>query len=188
MPVLEKANRIIEIALENNWITEYEHAPDMSWFDLTCTRGAEVIEISWVGNQLCGPPEYSYLGQTKKLHSAAVVRRKLTETHLQAKRPITSSPTKKSKIASTLPFDIWEDESDTILKACRGATLVWQNGFTGEVEECYVPYVSGGKVFNIDTKNVFYLDESKTGRPYISFMDLNGVFRAVALEALVAVR
>lgn len=198
-----KANNFMKHAQSYDWKTTWEADEDYEWVEVTAVRGSEKIIITWMNNQLNCPPVYVLSGMKTTLHSAAVAKRTV-----EAARPDYESHHKRVKLSKarqgtpkdssntpessdyTLPFSI-EDDDSTILKAIRGNTIVWRNSMTGEYESELVPHrISDGKgvrVFNWDTKHVFYLAESPSGREYLSFMNLNGVFRAVALESLVGV-
>ena len=158
--------------------------------------------------QLNGPGTHTFHGISVGLSSALNAKRAL-----QAARPELEAFERRRKIATnkarvnnpssegsstaesplnmddehTLPFDIAQDSDGVILRAIRGNTLVWRNSMTNSLETEFVPHKTGDRVFNWDLKNVFYLAQSDSGRDYVSFMNINGVFRAVALEALVGV-
>lgn len=214
MSSVGKANSFMKIAQSCGWETKWKASDDYEWVEVTATRGGEKVVITWMSNQLNGPPEYTFNGVLTKLHSAAVAKRtvqavkpdldayKRRSKRASAKLAQAGTPTENSSGASepspldpseyTLPFDIREDPDSVILKAIRGNTLIWRNSMTGQYESEFVPHKiadgrNGAKVFNWDLENVFYLASSSTGRDYVSYMNINGVFRAVALEALIGV-
>lgn len=204
MTSVGKANKFMKLAQSYDWKTTWKADEGYEWVEVTATRGSEKIVIDWMNNQLNGPPVYVLSGMKTTLHSAAVANRTV-----QAARPDYESHHKRVKLSQarqgapkdssshapgsdyTLPFNMEEDPDSVILKAIRGNTIVWRNSMTGEYESELVPHkISDGKgvrVFNWDTERVFYLAQSNRGRDYLSYMNLNGVFRAVALDSLVGV-
>ncbi|UVK63855.1 hypothetical protein SEA_LILYPAD_51 [Gordonia phage LilyPad] len=203
---LEKANKFIKTARENGWGTSWQCDEEHTWFRVTATRGPETIVIEWQNRQLAFSPTYRLHEMQVKVHSTADAyrllnavkpdmdryvkwqsRQRATNRRLNGEAEGVSEPA--TNVEYELPFDIHEDEDSTILKAIRGSTIVWRNSISGVVEQCFVPYkTSDNKVFNWDRNNVFYLAEGETtGKAYVSFMDSNGQFRAVHLEALIGV-
>jgi hypothetical protein len=68
-----KANKFIRSAKERGWDTKYQIlSSDDAHIEVTATRGPEKVVISWVRNQLNGPPIYTLHDMTLKLHSAKV--------------------------------------------------------------------------------------------------------------------
>ena len=207
-----KANGFIAEAKRYGWKTAWRAAKDFSWVEVTATRTGEKIVIEWNNNQLTGPPQHFVHGVQANLHSAAVAKRTLAAVtpdldlyHRRSKsatRKAAVQPTPKQNSSNgsaapepsvhELPFDIHEDPDHVILNAVRGNTIVYRNTISGLTESALIPYriadgKNGVKVFNYDLQNVFYLAESSAGRAYLSFMDANGRFRAVALDTLVGV-
>ncbi|QNJ55366.1 hypothetical protein SEA_LITTLEFELLA_55 [Gordonia phage LittleFella] len=204
-----KANRFIETAMEAGWETRYKILDKGTHhIEVTATRGPEKIVISWVQNQLNGPGRYTLHDMEVGLRSAKVANATAAAPKPDMDRYATwqrrnararagngtgqagSSTVQEAEYS--LPFDIDEDEDSTILKAIRGNTIVFKNTMTGLVESCHVPWrISDGKggvrVFNRDLENVFYLAENEGGRAFLSFMDVNGQFRAVHLDRLIGV-
>lgn len=205
MSNLEKAERFIAIAEEAGWQTKWTRAADWIWIKVVATRGAEWLQIEWQNNQLSYSPMYRFHEMDRKIHSRLDAERVLQATKpdiaayqrwQRANRntaPVAAATQPESELPHDymLPFDIHEDPDSVILKAIRGNTLLWKNEFTKEVDSVWVPWrVSDGKrlrVYNADTENVFYLAGSSTGRDYVSFMDANGKFRAVHLDAIIGV-
>lgn len=208
MSSVGKANAFLKIAQENGWAATWEASEDREYVEVTATRGPEKVVVAWMSNQLNGPGTHTYHGISVGLSSALNAKRAL-----QAVKPDLEAFERRRKIAAnkvkgtnpthegsssteeapnmgdeyTLPFDISQDSDGVILRAIRGNTLVWRNSITNSLESEFVPYKAGDRVFNWDLNNVFYLAQANTGRDYVSFMNINGVFRAVALEALVGV-
>lgn len=177
-----------------------------------CTRNGEEVYIWWRDNQLLETPKYNYNGAQISLHNTATATRHLAkkpDAALAAKR---LQRKQKARTASViiadeeitelkieemqliLPFDIYESSNSEILAAIRGSTLVWANAMTGKVETEYVPYIiskgnkkSGDVYMNTDLKNVFKLVVGRNDRDYISFMNANGIFRAVYLDRILQV-
>lgn len=193
-----------KIAKEHGWTGSIEVCHDSDMATLEATRDGEWIQVVWVANQLNGPPKYTFNGQPSNLHSAAVAKRVLTgkpdvEAYMKRRRrkdaaptvpQITSSeqeePSEAGPIEITqhqLPFEINVTPDNKILKEIRGSTLIWYNSISGTAESCRVPVDK-----NRDLENVFFIAESSKGRAYVSFMDPNGVFRAVGLDAILQVR
>lgn len=211
MSSVSKANDFMRLANSSGWKPSWSASKDHEFVEVTAVRGSEKIVIEWMSNQLNCPPKYSYNGVVTGLHSAAVAKRTLqaakpdieafrrrsraAAAKLRVQTPLAPSSSTTDTVPEpvveedyySLPFDIHSDSDGTILKAIRGNTIVWRNSITGNHESEFVPYKAGDRVFNYDLKNVFYLAQANTGRDYLSFMNINGVFRAVALEALVGV-
>ena len=213
---VNKANRFIRTAKEAGWETKYAIlSAEDAVINVTAVRGPEKIVIEWAMNQLTGSPEYHLHEMQLKIHSRLDAERKLQgkpdydkyrqwqnrsrgkklDDSFDPKDPLGEGSQRSWQNAlknRVLPFDPDTDDDATILKAIRGNTLVFVNSISGTVERVLVPWrMSGGRngvrVFNYDTKNVFFLEDSVKGRTYISFMDPNGVFRAVHLDRLVGV-
>lgn len=206
MTSVGKANGFMEVCKASGWETKWKAANNYEFVEVTATRGGEKVVIAWINNQLNGPPEYFFNGVLTKLHSAAVAKRTVQAAkpdiaayQRRARRTATvagapgtapessSAPLEIDPTEYTLPFNIHEDLDSVILKAIRGNTIIWRNSMTRAIMSEYVPHKAGDKVFNWDTKNVFYLATTESGRDYVSYMNVNGVFRAVALETLVGV-
>ncbi|AOE44861.1 hypothetical protein BI084_gp49 [Gordonia phage Terapin] len=203
---LEKANKFIGTARESGWQTKWNCDEEHTWFRVTATRGPETLVIEWQNRQLAFSPSYQLHEMKVKVHSTKDAyrlvqapkpdmdryvkwqsRQRATNRRLNGEAAAMSEPAEN--VEYELPFDIHEDEDSTILKAIRGNTIVWRNSISKTVESCFVPYrTSDNKIFNWDLQNVFYLAEGETtGKSYLSFMDSNGQFRAVHLEALIGV-
>ena len=203
-----KANKFISTARENGWDTKYKIlSADDAYIEVTATRPNEKVVISWVRNQLNGPPIYSLHDMVLKLHSTKVATQTITASKPDMERYVKWQRRQRNSAANgsretnpevdvsqySLPFDVDEDPDSVILKAIRGNTIVYKNSMTGLVETAHVPWrISDGKggvrVFNHDTTNVFYLAVGETTeRAYVSFMDANGQFRAVHLDRLIGV-
>lgn len=210
-----KANRFIRVAKENGWETRYKIInADAENIMVTATRGPEKLVIEWAENLLTDSPDYQLHEMHLRIHSRLDAERKLKRAkpdyeqyHRWQKRnkpklndsydpkdPLGEGVPHHERMLSTreLPFDPDTDDDSTILKAIRGNTLVFVNSVSGNLERVHVPWrMSGGKdgvrVFNWDLENVFYLATSATDRDYVSFMDSNGIFRAVHLDRLVGV-
>ena len=202
---ISKANRLIEVAKSNGWEIKWTLVSETDEnVVVVCTRGAERLEIEWQNNQLSYSPKYSFHDMKLKLHSRKTAENKLRmvkpdidQYRRWQRRSQPSQSTSEGKGESDfseymLPFDIKEDTDATILKAIRGNTIIFKNTKTGEVESVLVPWkISGGRqgirVLNVDLENVYYLAESESGRAYLSFMDIEGRFRAVHLDRLIGV-
>lgn len=200
MTSIAKARKFISVAKANEWTGAWETDPETDYAKVTCKRKSEVIEISWINNQLVGPPKYTFAGIDSNLHCAATARRTLEgqpdlEQHMKRhKRKARAAkvaqknssegvdPLDESQWAE-LPFDIELSPDPVILKACRGSTIVWLNKLSGSLEMAYIPVDK-----NRDLINKFFVAESSSGRGYLSFVDGNGTFRAVALDAIKQVR
>ncbi len=214
---LHKANRFIRKAIANGWETKYHILSKQDEnIRVTATRGPEKIVIEWQSNQLAFSPEYHIHEVQLKIHSRLDAERKLEnlkpdmeqyqrlqrKAQLKARREaapvgplgISEQPLDGNlgNIEANLPFDIEEDSDSTILKAIRGSTILFRNSISGATESVFVPWRFKGKngevqIYNHDTENVFYLSESEEGRAWLSFMDMNGCFRAVHLDRLIGV-
>jgi len=191
-----KARKFGQEAEANGWTVTITTS-DGDRCDVRCTRGDEIIEIFWVANSLTETPKYTLAGRTTSLHNAAGATRQLS------KKPDLNKVYKKSRRATQkikveagettdgesipivrheLPFDIWESSDKDILRACRGSRVVWLNSMLGVAEVAFIP-----KQSNMDLTHTFYVAESSSGKPYMSFMDEHGRFRAVHLESILQV-
>ena len=206
---VHKANRFIRCAKQNGWEVKYVILSKKDEaIRVTATRGPEKIVIEWTNNQLAYSPEYHLHEMQLKIHSRKDAERKLEQVKpdleqyrrwqrrgrrnaaakLAAVGPNgISTEGVEEEFLVALPFDIKEDSDSTILKAIRGNTIIYKNSISGDHESVFVPFVSGGKMFNHDTENVFFLAENEQGRAWLSFMDANGCFRAVHLDRLIGV-
>lgn len=179
-----KAKSFAQKAEENGWtakVVAHKEIPDH--FDVVCHRGDEEITIWWENNSLLETPKYNFGGRSYSLHNAATAARRLSAKPdvrkvIRARR----QPRHAAIPASYVPFDIWEAPDEEIMRDVLGSHLSWRNSVSGEIETAYVP-----KSRNWNTQDVFYLSESKAGKPFLSFMDELGMFRAVHLEAIVHV-
>lgn len=202
---IQKAQDFIELLKENDWKGDFKFDEDTDYAWVRATRKAEVLEIAWSNNQLNYPPRYTLAGVESNLHHAGIARRVVTgnpDLHAFAKRvkrraraaqrqqaspgtPQQNSSSALPQVDTTqheLPFDVNTSSDKEILMAIRGSTLTWRNRMTGEPELCFVPRES-----NRDLNNVFYIAESSSGSVFVSFMDAQGTFRAVALDAILQV-
>ena len=192
-----KARKFAGQAEANGWIVTVTDAGD-DRFDVRCVRGDEIIEIFWVANSLTETPKYTLAGRTTSLHNAAGATRQLsmkpdlnkvykksrrvTPTKVQVEAGETTDGGAIPVVRHELPFDIWESSDREILRACRGSRIVWLNKTIGTAEVAHIP-----KQSNLDLKNTFFIAESSAGKPYLSFMDELGRFRAVHLENILQV-
>lgn len=201
---LNKANKFIDSAKANGWRTKWECDEEHTWFRVTAERGPETLVIEWQNGQLAYSPEYRLHEMELKVHSTKDSYRLLEAIKPDMDRYVKwqsrqraanrrlggeAAGISEGEVEYDLPFDIEKDPDSVILKAIRGNTIIWKNSISGTVESCFVPWkTSDGKTFNWDLENVFYLAEGETtGKAYLSFMDSNGQFRAVHLEALIGV-
>lgn len=205
MSTIQKANRFIKVAKESGWETKWESGENFGWVNVIATRGAESIEISWQDNTLTGSPIYKFHEMVRKIHSRLDAERTLqrtkpdVEAYQRYQRSQRANPAgngtpvaaSTSDLELGLPFDIENDPDSVILKAIRGNTILWRNSITGQMERCWVPWKvstkKGWQLYNVDLENVFFLASSSDGKDYLSFMDANGHFRAVHLEAIKSV-
>lgn len=202
MTSIDKAKSLASFAKEKGWTGEFEFDYDQDYAKLNLHRGKnEDIIIEWVNNQLNGPPTHIISGIDFRLHCAATARRvienkpdidKYTKRVRELKRAArrTANDSSESEVVFAddlvpdLPFDINAEGVDSeVLRMCRGATLIWRNRLTGLAERAYIPRES-----NRDLKNTYFIGESSTGRPYLSFKSESGVFRAVAFDQMLQVR
>jgi hypothetical protein len=94
----------------------------------------------------------------------------------------------RPKLSRPLPFDPQKDDDETILAWCIGRKVVWWNSIARDMDDAKL-YPDGrdpetGKLFNRQTK----IHASKTGRRILTFCAVNGGFRSVALDTILAVR
>lgn len=197
MSTIQKANDFVKLLTANGWTGKKEYDPEHDWVMVYAERGPEKLEIGWCDDVILGPPKYEFAGTVANLHS-----RKIAADHVKASKPDMTMyllrQKRKARAARAmpvdgqppveltkheLPFDIHNSTDREILLAIRGSKIVWKNSFTGMPEEEFIP-----RERNRDLTNVFYVAESSKGRPYVSFMTDQGVFRAVALEQILQVR
>lgn len=199
MTAIAKAERFIILLKEHGWKGGYKFDYDNDYAEISVTRDAEVLFISWVDNQWICPGKYTFAGVDSRVNRAKDAWRIITgkpDMDLFKRRQRAAARRAKANgqavVASeqvleleqpNLPFDIETDDDNTILKACRNGTIVWRNKLTGLVETAWAP-----REFNRDLQNTFYIGESSTGRPYLSFKDSEGIFRAVAFDQMLQVR
>lgn len=198
----KKAQKFIDDAAKHGWESKSEVRGNET--HVISTRGGEQIHIWWVGNALTSSPQYSYMGRTVGTHNTAGAYRRLEgkpsvikHTRKSARRQrvdptfVKLQVEEEGAVRHELPFDLDESPKSEILKCIRGNNISWFNSRTGVVETCLVPYKVSGKngvrLFNVDLKNVFYIKANNSGRRYVSFMDGNGTFRAVYLDAILQV-
>lgn len=189
-----KAKKFIAEAERHGWTSEWSYRADDKRTMVVATREGEVLSIWWYGNLLNESPVYAYAGRTVKTHNTAGAYRQLAATAVvkPARRiRINEAPNHEAFQGVPLPFHIEDTPRSAILHAIRDSTLTWRNGISGVLETAKVPYkiVSRGRVstFNTDLKYTFYIRRGKDGRRYVSFMDENGLYRAVYLDAIVSV-
>ena len=203
MSAISKANDFLDHCKAHGWTGKYVFDHDDDFAKVEVSRGGEELMIQWTHNQLMEAPHYSMGGIKSRLHDAATAKRTVAgkpdmDLYLKRQRRANraaqaapSAPENESDVAvmaddiePNLPFDINDPDADAeVLRTCRGSTLVWRNRFTGVAEMEFVPIEQ-----NRDLKNVYFIGESLNGRPYLSFMNTQGVFRAVAFDQMLQVR
>ena len=192
---LNKANRFIRHAKANGWGIKYQILSKKNEaIRVTATRASERIVIEWSNNQLSYSPEYHLHEMQLKIHSRKDAEALLErikpdygQYHRWQSRKKASGESAEEELVVSLPFSIEEDDDETILRTVRGSTLIFRNSISGETESVWVPDKAGGKMYNRDTEHVFFLADNEQGRPWLSFMDANGCFRAVHLDRLIGV-
>lgn len=207
MTAIYKATQFAQLAKEHGWKGSFVHDHDQDYAKVEVERKGEQIRIEWINNQLLEAPHYTLNGIKARLHCASVARRTLAgkpdmDLFLKRQRRANRAATRAGgttagtannssgdgeavdDLTPNLPFDINSENADAeILKACRGSTLVWRNRFTGVAEMAFIP-----KEQNMDLKNSYYIGESSTGRPFLSFRTADGIFRAVGFDQMLQVR
>lgn len=195
-----KATNFAKHAKVCGWGGTIEFDDDTEYAKVTAKRGSEVIEVEWINNQLVGPPSHTLAGVKANLHCAATAKRVMEgqpdmDLHMKrakraARKAKASEKTSSTEEASeekveqhVLPFDVWESPDHVILRALRGSTIIWRNRISGLPEMDVIPVER-----NRDLQNTFFLSESKDGKPFVSFMNNEGVFRAVHLESILQVK
>lgn len=195
MSSIQKAGDFIKLLKLHGWKGKFDKDSITDYAKIWAKREAEQLEISWINNQLTGPPKYWLADTEMNLHSAAVARRIVTgqpdmQAYLKRRRRKakvqraegdSDSPTQET-FRHELPFTP-ESSDKEILRAIRGSTIIWKNRISGLPESAFVP-----KDSNRDLNNVFYVAESSEGRPFVSFISQEGTFRAVALDSILQVR
>ena len=209
-----KAEKFAEVAQEHGWETEVTERPDLGddYWETNCNRAGEHIHIFYTNNQLTETPKYTFLGRTLSLHNTATATRKLATEPDLTKTYKRVAPKRSARLQAPmldetpleeedptvlfarrdLPFDIVESSDAEILKAVRGSTLIYWNSLAKRVEREFVPYIVGKdrnvQIFNVDLEDTFYQAETDEGKAYLSFMNINGEYRAVHLENILEVR
>lgn len=195
---MNKAEKFQKAAEQNGWAVQITEKGDEA--HVRCTRGGESLYIWWRENSLIETPKYTINGATISTHNAAGAFRQLE------KKPDYNKAFRRTRRAEVmteekaeidpltrmqLPFDIDDDPDSVILREIRGSRLTWLNGKTGVAESAHVPYKvmrgSDVRLMNTDLTHVFYLAAGNDDRAYVSFMDPEGRFRAVYLDAILSV-
>lgn len=208
MSAIGKAKKFLELCKQHEWKGNFHFDHDQDFAKIEVARGGETLMIQWMEDQLMEAPHYSLGGIRSRLHCAATARRVVAgkpdmDLYLKRQRranraavaaaPMLGAAQNNSAssageladdLEQNLPFDINEEGVDNeVLRFCRGSTLVWRNRFTGAAQMEFIPVDQ-----NRDLKNVYYIGESADGRPYLSFMTTQGIFRAVAFDQMLQVR
>lgn len=205
-----KAEKFAKKAADAGWATEVKanHEIGGDTWETHCTRGEEYIYIFWLDNTLIETPKYTFMGQTMSLHNAATAARQLT-LEPDVKRAYRKATRKASVSIHTevpaqfddaaalfskrdLPFTE-EDDDAHILKQLRGSNITYWNELSKQIEEEAIPHVirrtkdSIPQIMNADFENVFFLEDNEEGKTWVSFMNPNGVFRAIYLDRILEV-
>lgn len=191
----QKARAMIAIAKEHGWTGSWETDPETEYAGVVFKRNSERLEISWINNQLTGPPKYEFAGTTANLHSAAVAKRHLTGQpdmdlavrRMRKQKAVTEEDAEVIDATKhDLPFDLIESTNKEILLACRGAVLIYKNPISGRAERVYI---DGRKNRNFN-KNypVYFISRSSAGRRALNFIEGGGMFRAVGLDTILQVQ
>ena len=199
-----KAKALATLAKEHGWTGSIDMCYDSDTATLKAQRDGESFLVEWCSNQLNAPPSYEFGGVESNLHCVATVKRVIKgkpdlEAYMKRRRrqkavpqntssqpDEVSGPVEDQTIEITqhqLPFELDVTPDNKILKEIRGSTIIWYNSISGAAEISRVPIDK-----NRDLENVFFIGESGAGRAYLSFMDPNGMFRAVGLDAILQVR
>lgn len=191
-----KADAFMDEACAAGWDVEWEWVDnDVNAVQVVAKReyiaGAlrthEELHFAWYRNRM--ENAFYVAGHendvAKKISSVAGARPYLTGTPPQPKpKNVKTSqvdrevPVKRIP-KEMLPFDIENAYDDEILDACRGKTLVWRND-TSENYESATVIGKNPRHYRIET--------GTAGRAILSFVSVEGGFRAVALETLVQVK
>lgn len=205
-----KAEKFAKKAVDFGWTTEVKANPQLGGdvWETHCTRGEEYIYIFWVDNILTETPKYTFMGQTMSLHNAATATRQLSSepdvrrAYRKATRKVSittrdETPAEFEDAAQLfarrdLPFSD-EDDDAHILKQLRGSAILYWNELSKQVERESIPYKirrpSGDlQLMNTDLEDVFFLADNEEGKSWVSFMNPNGVFRAIYLDRILEVR
>lgn len=156
---------------------------------LEMTRGDEFIVAVWDINRWDGSGSaWTYDGRSVRLPALADALRRIAGEPEDVPEPGERRAPRRRPTKRSIPFDIEEDDDDTILDAVVGGTLIWVNSFTGGEESACVPpdgETKRGAAHNTHLS----IAESSAGRRILTFVDYMGTgFRSVALDALVAVK
>ena len=195
---IKKAIDFCEEAEKNGWETKVM-VKNETETHVEATRKNERITIWWDGNRLIETPFHHYQGQARSLHNKADATRQLSKK--PSAKGIRSATKARFSVIKTdpktgeaiipddadiddlrydLPFSM--DDSDAkILKELRGSTVIFLNRISGHAESVNIP-----RLLNMDLENVFYLEDSKDGDTYVSFLATTG-FRSVYLKSILRV-
>ena len=192
MSASSKAEAFILAAKGEGWDGTMEHR-NGDEVHVKVTRNDEVITIWWRGNSLIETPFHHFAGQVRSLHNKATATRQLAlrpnPKRIVRRRSVAlGEPTRDPEdqqvdiesLRYPLPFDIWEDPDNVILKALRGSTIVYVNSVSQHAEEIHIP-----RAMNMNLKH-FNLAESSDGKPFVNFVCPTG-FRSVHLESILRV-
>lgn len=190
----QKALAMIAVAKEHGWTGSWETDPGTEYAGVVFKRNSEQLEISWINNQLTGPPKYTFAGTKANLHSAAVAKRTLAgqpdmDLAVRRMRKQKTEFEEGEEIDATkhdLPFDLIESSNKEILLACRGSVIIFKNLISGRAERVFIdPYKN--RNFN-KMYPVYKITTSSTGRRALNFLEPGGMFRAVGLDSILQVQ
>lgn len=199
-----KASAFATLAKAHGWTGKFELSEDGDYARIIAQRRDEKLEITWVNNQLNGPPKYWFAGTEANLHSAAVAKRHITgdpdmrvaqmrrrrAARAQRAAQQNSDNGQEAEVLPItqyeLPFDIVESPNKEVLLACRGNRVVYMNRITNVAEMVFIPKEKNRNWNKLHP--VYYMSTSSNGRRIINFIEDSGMFRAIALDTILQVR
>lgn len=204
---LVKAANFIEESVRRGWTPERQGTQDPAHYGVTVARGAERIEIEWMGGVFQGDTcYYSHPARTPiKLRNASHAKKVMAipaaEADEEARKVSAhkvTRPARKSQAETisagrkALPFDPETATDEEVIAAVSGRNVSWTNEISGNVEDAFVMATprtvkdkNTGRVIESIERPV-KIREGKSGRS-IEFVSHTG-FRSVRVSSIVAVR
>jgi hypothetical protein len=185
---LSKAANFLEESVRLGWSADKQGTQDPAHYGVTVARGAERIEIEWVGGVFQGDTcYYSHPARTPiKLRNAshakkvmAIPAEKADEEARKVSAHKVTRPARKSQAETisagrkALPFDVDTATDEEVISAVANRNVAWTNEISGAIEDAYV-------------SSSPTIQQGTSGRS-LSFVSVTG-FRSVRVSSIVAVR
>lgn len=195
-----KANAFVSEAEAAGWEVETRSQEDEAW--VRAVRESEQIVLWWYGEggSFGHPSTYRFGSDESQVPNVADARRKLTGTPKvsgsRGRRAAKSAGTREvPRMVMPFELDTLREAVEEVKSHLWGATLVWQNRFSGDIEEATVPPRErheidshGRKIRTVECWKLVTLSETSSGSWVLTFPAVHGSFRSVALEEILQVR